>query len=220
MKWWKRWRQRVWVSTPPPSPGRGNIGGEEIPTKLAVEPIIGRRLWRVARDRNTASLVLQSIHFSMTWEAEMVAKCQVSGEVWGTSRHKSGAPGLDCACGLYAMLMDHTIGEWWHAVGGRVHASGDVALSGRVIKCTRGYKAQYAKIVPPVFLDVSCSGKSSRCPKHVTKVALPGDGVPYYFGYCKEHEDPASPLVDADVWLKEAARELSDRYDLEVLHWR
>lgn len=218
MRWWDRWQQKRWLNAPPKRPGRGNIGGDPIPTKLAVDPIIGRRLWRVANDGG--QLGLQSIHIGVIWDSHMTAECRNGGYGFNKSGHEDFPPSLSCACGIYAQLPDKRIKEWWFAVGGRVHATGDVALSGRVIKCEKGYKAQYAEIVPPVFLDVSCCFHNSECTNDVSRIALPENYVAHYFGYCSEHADNEAPLVDADVWMTEAARELSDRYGFEVLHWR
>ena len=221
MRWWLNWRRQKWLNSPPPS-GKGNIGGEPLPFKLQTEPLIGHRYWRVTIDRNSGHHALQSIHVGMIWERNEVAQCNPGGYKYGKGGHEDPPPSLECACGLYAQLPDMPITEWWFAIGGKVYASGEVSLTGRVIKCTRGYKAEKAEILSPIYLDVSCSGDGNSCPQPVEVIALPNAGVTHYWGYCEEHrqEHEDAVLLDADVWFPEAARELSDRYGIQVLHWR
>ena len=220
LKWWRKRQRDDWVNTRPVATGKANVGGEPLPLKLQTEPIIGNRYWRITADRKDGGLALQSIHVTLIWEKEVTAECRSEGYKYGHGKHEDPPPSLECACGLYAQLPDMPITEWLFAIGGKVFASGEVALSGRVIKCSRGFKAERAEILSPIYLDATCMKHANRCPQPIEFIAPPEKGITHYHAYCDEHRDDELPLIDADVWFPEAARQLSDRYDLEVLHWR
>jgi hypothetical protein len=113
------------------------------------------------------------------------------------------------------------------AVRGRVYASGTVALSGRVVRCARGYKAQYARIQSPLVLEADCQGSNNLvvCPNDVTRIDLPSGPFRSFYGWCgqgdhrSEDEDGGS-TVDAGVWMRAAVKDLSGRYGVEVISWK
>lgn len=113
-------------------------------------------------------------------------------------------------------LPDHPLDEWEHMVRGRVRATGTVSLTGRVVRCERGYKAQYASIQSPVIIEANCSHLHGTCTNPVTTLALPEGHVRSVYGHCGEHgvefmSDPPV-VVDAALWMEQACRELEARY--------
>lgn len=217
-----RWTRFQWWDRSMPKHGRENVGGRELPYSLGTKPLIGHRHWRVTR-QPSGELGLQSMHVNLVWSVRETAECRSEGYKGTHGGHAEPAPYVGCACGLYAELPDTPITEWSWAIAGRVSASGSVALSGRIIKCQRGYKAQYAEMLAPVVLDVSCSGDGSHCIREVSRIVLADDRVNAYYGTCADHEwsetHRNAVVVDADVWMPEAARTLTEKYDLEVLSY-
>lgn len=144
-------------------PSGPNTGGEELPVYFSTEPLVGHRLWRVA-PAWAGPAVLKSLNMPYIWAVENTAAClppasqmyQAIARQAGIIKpiHDDPAPSLTCECGLYAQLYDHPLSEWTSTVYGRVHASGSVALSGRVIECDYGYKAQYATLISPIVLEI------------------------------------------------------------------
>jgi hypothetical protein len=101
-----------------------------------------------------------------------------------------------------------------------VSATGTVALSGRIIICEKGFKAQHAEIVSSVVLDVSCiwSVGKKRCMADVAYVDV---ATPEYLrAWCPEHgEGPY--LQDSREWLGHACDLLAERYSgVDFLTWQ
>lgn len=104
-----------------------------------IEPVVGWRVWRVARDRER--LVLLSGVFDDLWEpgCEAVAFCKRG------RRHR--APVKRCSCGVYALrepagLARYLVGRDDRDVVHRV--IGLVALWGRVVEADGGWRAERA----------------------------------------------------------------------------
>lgn len=197
-----------------------NVGGKELPVTRSSEPVVGYRTWRILHDE--FGLALMSLHIPYTWKVDNEAKCHPDG--FTSARHESPSPELSCACGIYCQLPDHPLEEWDHMVKGRVRATGTVALSGRVIRCQRGFKGQYATIQSPVVVEVNCSYLHGTCNEPVVTLALPDGNVRDVYGHCAEHRlaltDDLPPLVDAAIWMREACRILEARYPgVEMLNW-
>lgn len=201
-------------------PGRGatgrNYGGEELPVRQTSEPLVGYRYWLI--HTTIVGLILHSLHVDYVWELESEAACKIVGRV-----HER-IPDPQCLCGLYAMLPEHPLSEWEHMTRGRVHASGSVALSGRIIRCDAGFKAEHATVQSPVVLDVEYSGFHS-CTEDVVAIQFQ-ENRPMFFGLCPTHAkleselpEPA-PMVDAGIWMREACRSLEARYrNIEFISW-
>lgn len=193
---------------------RTNRGGEQLPISVRSEPIEGSRIWRVTYTPD--GLALKSLNHSYIWQVENTAECYRSAPTLmpiavpapPPEPHVEAAPGRDCACGFYVMLLDQPLEEWSNLVFGKVHAWGSVALTGRVIKCSMGMKAEHAEIMSPVVLDVGCAA-SKECENPVAKVDLQVD---YARGWCADHAPQVGALVDAKPYFREAARQLSKRY--------
>jgi hypothetical protein len=199
----------------------GNVGGEPVPDRISTEPITGYRVWRVVNAGDGTGLRLASMHMAYLWDRENTAECFPMGSFTQTVHPKVASPSLDCACGLYAQLPEHPISEWDAMRRGSVTASGSIAMTGRVIRCERGFKAQHATVEGPVVLEVSCM---YTCDSPPTVVQIPDSTRHSYWTVCDVHKtaepyDMPMVTVDVSAWLREACRELSERYGVEVLSW-
>jgi hypothetical protein len=149
------------------------------------------------------------LNIRWTWGVENTAECiRYPGVMIPSPKtHPSEpSPYVECACGLYAALPNQPLGEWEHIVAGVVHASGSVALTGRVIRCTLGFKAEHATIQSPVVLGAYC-GSSQACLEDVVAVDTQPGRVR---GWCAEHAPDGT--VDAAAWFQNAVYELEQRY--------
>ena len=195
----------------------GNMGGQPLPHHIAAAPLVGYRSWLIVNDGQ--GLAFKSLHLPHVWETEETASCYPVGLMYPNPvpGHGNTSPDVHCACGLYAALPDHPIEEWEHMRRARVSASGSILMWGKIIQCERGFKAEHARIQSPVVLEISCR---LGCDTEPERVELAAPHAPYW-SYCPTdaNEHAETVTVDAGVWLKEAARELSDRYRLEVLTW-
>ena len=209
-----------WTPSPAPPTHSNNVGGELMPDEFGTEPLVGYRSWLVVNAGDGTGLALKSLHVSYLWERQVEAICHQQAIMFRRDLHPDRiSPALTCSCGIYAQLPDQPISEWEHARRGRVYASGTIAMWGRIIECQRGYKAQYAQIQSPIVLDLSCV---NGCTNPPSKVALPDHQWSVFNAYCTEHAVAASQTVKIqyDVWLGEARKRLSQRYQLEVLTWK
>jgi hypothetical protein len=186
-----------------------NVGGDElIPEEFYLGYLRGYRWWRVVNDGD--GLCLASLHTDMVWESDMSAKClpRMAGK---SLTHATKAPDHHCSCGLYAQNPDHILREWERMTLGVASASGSILMSGRVVVCEKGFKAEHARIESPVFVDVACE---DGCDLRPTRVELPQPWKSYT-AWCPEHEPPMHVgfvSVDADVWLRHAVDDLNARY--------
>lgn len=201
-----------------PPPPRNNIGGEPLPFSVRSEPIVGYRLWKVKPDAQGAALWSVNAHYR--WEVHNQARCiPPPPMVFGAKPlnqplHPEPAPFKDCACGIYCSLPDQPITEWEHTVYGRVHASGSVLLTGRVIRCTMGFKAEHAEVMSPVVLNAHCSA-GLACEGDVVRVDLQSD---HARGWCENHSPRVG--VDAGQYMRNTAAQLEARYPgVEFLSW-
>ena len=206
------WRKKSPVGPPP----RTNVGGEPLKVSVRSEPIVGYRMWRVKI--GPAGLRLWALNVYYEWQVENTAACQpIKANPWfpvpSTLLHEDPSPSVNCACGLYAALPEAPLQEWDHSIAGLVHASGTVALTGRVIRCTLGYKAEHAEIQAPVVLEVNCIA-STACPEPVVKVDVQKE---YARGWCADHAP--KDVLDASQFMAEAVRQLSAHYQLAFLSW-
>jgi hypothetical protein len=198
------------------------VGGEPLPVSVRSEPIVGYRIWRVKP--TTAGLAFWSLMQNYEWQVENTAECLTNRIVPGPQmwnmpvppKHETAAPGVECACGFYVMLPDHHLSEWTHMVRGQVHASGSVALTGRVIRCTMGYKAEHAEIQSPVVLDVTCAA-SEKCLLDVVTVDLQADRAR---GWCGIHAPGVGALVEVSAYMRNACQQLEQKYGIEVIAWQ
>jgi len=124
-----------------------------------IEPTIGWRTWLVVPEGG--AFRLRSVVYDTLWPArnELVARCLHRAVSLPWRRRSVHSPPVDdCACGIYAArepeeAAAYLDGRSW-ADGLSVHrVIGTVALWGRVVECTRGWRGSLAypkKIyVPP-----------------------------------------------------------------------
>lgn len=188
-----------------PSTNPFNRGGDVlVPDEYHEGTVTGYRWWRVVNDGK--GLCLASLHFQFVWGEHTRADCRAS--TWGG--HVVDAPHPDCSCGLYAQRPDIILSEWERMTRGCVSASGSISMSGRIVVCTKGYKAQHASIDSPVLVDVACQ---RGCDNEPARVSI-GGGWQTYASWCEDHAPSIMDevTVDAKVWLRHAVAELSARY--------
>lgn len=200
----------------------GNIGGEKLPERIVAEPMVGHRMWYVASSGQGRGIILRSIFVNYDWlGVDQTAVCRTVYYPGTPPEHKpTESPHPKCSCGFYCQLDDTPFDEYRPMAAGRVIATGTVAMWGRIIKCTRGYKAQHVRIQSPITIDMTCYG---GCENDVQRVELPVLGGSYGSWCWTDHKPSGLDVVtiEADIWLKEAKRELEDRYEgVEVLTWR
>lgn len=141
----------------PDRPQPATSPSSAVPAESSAEPIIGWRQWRVTDHEGT--ILLGSMTIRDVWEADLVI---------GVCRRLPGAarpgpkppalhpvPDLACTCGVYAHKLYQPRPAVFRA---GVYVAGPVALSGRVIEGTRGYRAERGRIVGPLDLGVHCAG--------------------------------------------------------------
>lgn len=187
-------------------------GGEELPRRYQSDPLIGYRTWKVWQ--GLGGLTLASIHVAYDWQPGVnQAVCHTSAR--GRVPHSDPAPSLLCRCGIYAQTPEMPFSDWDHMVKGLVRAYGEISMTGRVVKCTNGWKAQKAEILSPVILDAACRYLENDvwCSDGVTRICLPTNGRIEFPGVCTRHfELVEEPSLEAGIWMAEAIRALSARY--------
>jgi hypothetical protein len=217
----KSWKRSLMPGQPAkPPPKKTNIGGDELPFRVQSDPIVGYRLWRVKSTPDGYGLF--SLNMPYEWKPVNTAEClkmavhpmipMIPGKI---GVHDDPAPSLSCQCGFYIMLEDAPITEWDHTIRGQVHAYGTVELSGRVIKCTMGYKAEHAEIVS-VMVDAACGYRndSGPCEANVAFVD------PQLRAFCPAHVPGEITMVDAQTAMENVRSRLEIRYpEVEVMSW-
>lgn len=185
-----------------PYPPGSNVGGKPLRKRRSKRPLVGYRLWRIINLSSGAAL--RAVNNEWLWEVDNTAEC-IRLTTWPSyTPHEEPAPHVECACGLYAQLPSDPLESWVGTVRGKLRASGSILMSGRVIRCARGFKAEHARIQSPVVLEVDCRG--GRCDEPVTHL-IPGDE---WQGVCAEH--PENEMVEAEPALREVTRQLESGY--------
>lgn len=131
---------------------------------LSTEPITGWRAWNIVdfeRRGGVSEKRLQALGTKPVWEPrqENVAICIQNGT------HE--APWPDCQCGFWAFKdREHVEKALFNTYGGEQgKVIGQVALWGRVLECTDGYRGEYAYPQTFQFIDVAedtCQDISER----------------------------------------------------------
>lgn len=213
------WRKQKWHTGGPvpvwkPNPV-GNIGGEIVPDRFEHEYLVGYRSWHVVPQ--VKGVALKSLHMQHVWRNPETARCLPPPVISQTTHDRNDAPYPECSCGLYAQLPDESFDEWEPMRVGKVAVFGTIEMSGRIIICERGYKAQHARIVSGYF-EVSCAKGGCVNPVVVVQPRGVGETV---LCWCTAHEPVTdqNPVVDADLWLREAARLLAAGYDTRFFYW-
>jgi hypothetical protein len=196
-----------------------NTGGEPLPVSVRSSPIVGYRLWRVRPTPEGLSLWSVNQHYE--WQVDNTAEClpTYGAGMWAQVRpspHDDPAPSLSCSCGFYCQNDSDPLDEWEKTVRGTVFASGTVALTGRVIRCELGFKAERATIESPVVLGGDCAF-SPKCHEDVVAVGLQSR---FAHAWCAEHVQKAGAIVEAAAYFRSAVNLLSTRYEpVEFISW-
>src|SRR5207247_111530 len=104
---------------------------DEIP--LSIEPVLGWRVWRLARRRGELTLVAMTRNDA--WPAGRSMRAACSGG--------HAAPGTSCRCGLYAAdSVSHLAASGVFSNGGGV--IGAIAMWGTVVEHHRGARSEFA----------------------------------------------------------------------------
>ncbi|HEY5578371.1 MAG TPA: hypothetical protein VIL12_01640 [Acidimicrobiia bacterium] len=198
---------------------RGSLSAVE--PLFTIEPFVGWRRWIVAPGGRDHEPVLASTIVGHRWEsAQMRAFC-VPGDRDGILADPHRAPDPRCSCGIYA--FKGPVGELWTGVG--VWAEGTVMLWGRVLETRLGYRAEQARMIPPLSVRIRCEPEPGAlgwdgilCRRRPTTVVVTRRS---YAPLCEFHRR----RVEGEIALTpqgfgSAVREaLSHRYGVEV-YWR
>jgi hypothetical protein len=151
-----------------------------------------------------------------TWpQAKVQATCLKNPDV----HPMHPAPDLNCLCGIYSNLEDHS-DEWWSYFWGRPLVYGHVEMWGRIIRCDRGYRAEWARILSPLVLSLTCTIRDDP----ISYMSKAWCRQPVYAlhraelaGWCEEHQPAITDgLTDPDDWLSWAVPALENRYGVEI----
>jgi hypothetical protein len=115
-----------------------------------IEPIVGWRTWLVVQERE--GFRLRSVVYDALWSPrhELVARClhRALSFPW-RKRAEHVTPARGCGCGIYAASEPEEAASYLegHAAAdalGIHRVIGTVSLWGRVVECTRGWRASRA----------------------------------------------------------------------------
>jgi hypothetical protein len=115
-----------------------------------IEPIVGWRTWLVVQEGE--GFRLRSVVYDALWfpRTELIARC-LHPALSFSWRRRSGhvPPARGCACGIYAArepedAADYLEGRTWADTLTVHRVIGTVSLWGRVVECTRGWRASFA----------------------------------------------------------------------------
>jgi hypothetical protein len=113
-----------------------------------IEPIVGWRSWLVVREGE--GFRLRSVLYEALWPArgELIACCLRRSSLWRRSCEHV-APAYRCRCGVYAAKQpgdaaSYLAGRSWGDALAVHRVIGTVSLWGRVVECTRGWRASHA----------------------------------------------------------------------------
>jgi len=127
--------------------------GKDLELSFSTEVITGWRAWQIVdfeRRGNASETRIQALGTHIVWEPYQpgVAVCTTSGA------HE--APWPDCRCGFWAFkdreYVERTLFDSYGGEKGKV--IGQVALWGRVLECTLGYRGEYAYPQTFQFIEV------------------------------------------------------------------
>jgi hypothetical protein len=127
-------------------------------------PILGWRTWLVVR--RGEGLRLTSVVQPTVWEPrrELVSECLAQRRLLSLRRRRHrdvGAPDAECSCGIYAASDAEFAGQYAFDHGlqrrdAEACAIGQVSLWGRVLRCPRGWRAEFAypaRLFVPIRAD-------------------------------------------------------------------
>ena len=115
-----------------------------------VGEIIAFRAWKVIGDNPSLPMLASVTHGTTIWHPGHWTLATCNGRDYCPASKDHGIPGESCSCGLYAALdREHLVTKMGY---GREHQNGppvfvgEVALSGKVIPGTQGWRAERGRI--------------------------------------------------------------------------
>ena len=162
------------------------------------EPILGWRAWHVVERHGDVYLVSLFHRVRWPWLEPLVGSCHTWCPPWRRKRSRHPSPDVDCQCGIYAASLE-TASTYVTPRSGRTQwpittewpVIGEVALWGRVVECTAGWRASSAY---PTRLYVAVTrGRRVRCASRVAG-HLERYGVPVGVIEGSEPKDLATAL--------------------------
>jgi hypothetical protein len=203
------------------------------PGRTADGQIAAGRIWLVGPGREGGAALIAPIS-RLQWEQPVMtafcdarlARSLIGGRYQG---HPEPAPAVECVCGVYALKR-----AMWPAPRHRAPiASGMIALSGRVIEGSRGFRAEHAELAGPLRIDLVCAGEvegelwtaredgnwqpvlPNPCPFGPVTLAAGSDE---YVGLCRIHADRVAHLLESLPQISPLAlqAQMELRYGVDV----
>lgn len=151
-------------------------------------PVVGKplnrfRAWRIEECPENGALSLSSIHYRTTWPgggSYLAAECRGIVKAKAASERDShSAPDPDHTCGIYAVAEVEQCRDWVQRADfpKKLAAIGEVALWGKVWRCTNGVRAQYAI---PLWIRVLVPSDSEYDPREAAEILRGIYRVPTY----------------------------------------
>ena len=149
----------------------------------------------------------------MAWEGPVVEADCLSRRRAHRPHPGEPSPALACACGVYALEQPEPPPRPW------VWAQGRIALSGRVLEGTLGYRANRGRVLGPMRLIIGASHPQClqpMCSRPATWMRVaPRPCLPR----CSAHLRPANDQITdlpLDEFLWHAAASFAERYGVET----
>lgn len=175
------------------------------------EPVLGWRLWRLRRN-DAGELRIAPTTPRQDWEPGVALKATCTGShtrlymVFNPeleAAHRSPVPG--CTCGVHALKDVARLLRSW----ARAAVVGRIAMWGRVLEHTRGYRAQFAYPSRLRLVCWWCRGPGGRA----EPVGVGTDGRDL-LPACEAHAGRLPPDAQGPT---EVVQELLDTYRIEIL---
>ena len=183
---------------------------------LTMEPISGYRAWKLMPGTRLGRPVMEALLGSRVlrsvWPSpHLEARCE--GRGWARLHGPERLPVLDCTCGIYALKqrpdMEAEAGVW---------VVGEVALWGRVLEGSKGYRAEHAQVLGPLAVEMRCAhptGPTTNCgAPPVVVVCRESEYLPR----CETHRGAAGPAarLEPDDFMTAVGTALTRRYGVDV----
>jgi hypothetical protein len=113
---------------------------------LIPEEIVGWRAWGV-KLWQLHGPALYSLYQVTRWPTDAWLYAECARRLDGSAAHKGGPPHDGCSCGIYAARDREHLDEQGYAEDSMyLRVIGEVGLAGRVVVCSRGYRAARARV--------------------------------------------------------------------------
>lgn len=128
------------------------MGDTDVFEPAVCEPMVLWRAWRIEECPDSGALSLRSIHYRTTWpgnSSHLAAKCLERKEAGITKPSNSHtAPHPEHECGIYGVAEVKQCEQWATRGAGfpeKLAAIGEIDLWGRIWRCERGVRGQFAR---------------------------------------------------------------------------